>query len=38
MNESGPDRVDTAPLVPGIYLIRIDADEIHENHKFIVAR
>lgn len=38
LNESGSDRVDTGPLAPGIYLIRFDTDETHENHKFIVAR
>ena len=33
-----PGRIDTTPLAPGVYLIRFEADDYQENHKFIVTR
>ena len=38
MNNGEPGRIDTTPLAPGIYLIRFEADDYQENHKFIVTR
>lgn len=38
LDHDGSASISTAPLAPGIYVIRITAGMIHENHTFIVSR